>query len=190
MILPTNLNRPSFQKVFQQKTDNAAGRKRKNNIRNSHILKVSQKNMFVKTKILTNRLQSDIIDNYNSMVTLLVGFEKFLDRLNRDKDEFLFFYIRKYWPRFITPNDLTIARFIIAGILFVLLFNFKHASSIVIIPLFFVGILTDLLDGSVARALGLITRTGEILDPIADRALIIPVAVYSLLADHKLLLVT
>mgnify|MGYP001566719931 CR=1 FL=1 len=54
--------------------------------------------------------------------------------------------------------------------------------------LFFFGALTDLLDGSVARGKNMITELGAILDPVADRIMIIPIAVYSLFGPHKWLL--
>jgi phosphatidylglycerophosphate synthase len=57
-----------------------------------------------------------------------------------------------------------------------------------IISLFCVGALTDLLDGSVARGLKKETKIGALLDPAADRILIIPIAIYSLFTDHKWLL--
>ena len=56
------------------------------------------------------------------------------------------------------------------------------------ISLFFVGIATDLLDGSVARGLNKVTKFGTMLDPIADRVLIFPIAVYSLFFSHRWLL--
>ena len=56
--------------------------------------------------------------------------------------------------------------------------------------LFIIGISTDLLDGSVARCLKRETKFGAMLDSIADRILIIPIAIYSLLHGHRWLLLT
>lgn len=112
---------------------------------------------------------------------LLENLEAWLERMDRLKDERLFTFIKTYWPRRITPNHLTFARIIIGLALFVLLFNFRNDNGYFILPLFFIGILSDFLDGPIARGLNMKTRTGEIMDPIADRVLIIPVAFYSLI---------
>ncbi|OGZ64600.1 MAG: hypothetical protein A3A98_03540 [Candidatus Staskawiczbacteria bacterium RIFCSPLOWO2_01_FULL_40_39] len=111
-----------------------------------------------------------------------------LEEVNEKKDQFLSLLIKPYWPRSITPNHLTYARAAIGIFLFILLFNFKNTNGFLIIPFFFLGALTDLLDGSIARSLNMETKLGEIIDPIADRVLIFPVAVYSLIGENKWLL--
>lgn len=122
-----------------------------------------------------------------NMVEILHDAEAYLETLNRQKDELLFGFIKKYWPRQITPNHLTIVRIGIGLALFYLLFFVREENSIIILPLFFAGILTDLLDGAIARCLKMETRFGIIVDPVADRIIIIPVAIYSLLANPLLL---
>ena len=112
----------------------------------------------------------------------------FLEKLDHYRDEFLFVFIKPYWPSKITPNAITIVRIVIGVLLFTLLFFFKIEDKILIISLFFFGVLTDLLDGSVARGKNMVTELGAMLDPVADRIIIITIAVYSLFESHKWLL--
>ena len=114
--------------------------------------------------------------------------KSFLERLDHFRDEILFVFIKPYWPRKITPNKITTVRIIIGVLLFILLFFFKIENKILIISLFFFGVLTDLLDGSVARGKNMVTELGAMLDPVADRIIIITIAVYSLFESHKWLL--
>ena len=122
----------------------------------------------------------------NTYIDQLAGY---LEQLHGQKDQFLFQFVKPYWTRKIMPNHLTIARMIIGFLLFILLFNYKIATAVLILPLFFIGVTTDLLDGVVARAFNEETKLGKILDPLADRALILPVAIYSLFNNSLLLFV-
>lgn len=112
----------------------------------------------------------------------------FLEKLDHYRDEILFVFIKPHWSRKITPNKITTVRIIIGVLLFVLLFFFKIENKILIISLFFFGVITDLLDGSVARGKNMVTELGAMLDPVADRIIIITIAVYSLFESHKWLL--
>ncbi len=112
----------------------------------------------------------------------------FLERIDHFRDELLFLFIKPYWPRKVSPNYLTYARIVIGLLLAVLLFFFNIENRILIISLFCVGALTDLFDGSVSRGLNKVTEFGAMLDPIADRILIIPIAFYSLYKSQKWLL--
>ncbi|MBI2049846.1 MAG: CDP-alcohol phosphatidyltransferase family protein [Candidatus Staskawiczbacteria bacterium] len=112
----------------------------------------------------------------------------FLEKLDRLRDEVLFVFIKPYWSNKITPNKITTVRIIIGVLLFILLFFLRIENKTLIISLFFLGVLTDLLDGSVARAKNMVTELGAMLDPAADRIIIITIAVYSLFENHKWLL--
>ena len=68
-------------------------------------------------------------------------------------------------------NALTFLRILIAIIIFALLYTNNYYFLAFI--LFFVAGLTDYLDGYLARKYNASTQIGEILDPIADKILII-----------------
>ncbi|MBI3631379.1 MAG: CDP-alcohol phosphatidyltransferase family protein [Candidatus Staskawiczbacteria bacterium] len=114
----------------------------------------------------------------------------FLEKIDRYRDEVLFVFIKPYWPRKITPNAITAVRIIIGVLLFILLFFFKIENKTLITSLFCLGVMTDLLDGSVARGKNMITELGAMLDPVADRIIIITIAVYSLFQPHRWLLLS
>jgi len=122
------------------------------------------------------------------MRKFLDGLKNFLERLDHLRDELLFLFIKPYWPRKITPNQITWVRVAIGLLLFVLLFFFGIENKALIISLFVVGVLTDLFDGSVARGLNKVTEFGAMLDSTADRILILPIAIYSLMESNKWLL--
>lgn len=110
------------------------------------------------------------------------------EKIDGLRDQLLFLFIKPYWPRWLTPNQLTFARILISLCILVLLFYYENDNKILIIALFAIGAITDLLDGSIARGLDKETKLGIILDPIADRFLIIPIAFYSLFPSEKFLL--
>ena len=111
-----------------------------------------------------------------------------LEKLDYRRDQILFYFINKFWPRWLVPNYLTYARLIIGILLFVLLFYYGIEDKTLIVTLFIIGILTDLFDGSVARCLKMESKFGAFIDPPIDRLLIIPIAIYSLISSHHWLL--
>lgn len=123
------------------------------------------------------------------MKNFLNDLKSFLEKIDGFRDNVLFAFIKPYWPRQITPNHLSIARIFIGVYLFILLFYYNNTNQILIISLFCIGAFSDMLDGSIARALDKETKIGKVLDPVADRILIIPIAVYSLLSSHIWLLI-
>ena len=123
------------------------------------------------------------------MKSFIYDLKSFLEKADGLRDKVLFIVIKPYWPRNILPNHLTAIRIIIGITLFVLLF-YENSNKILIISLFCIGAVTDLLDGSVARALNEETKVGAMLDSAADRILIIPIAIYSLFNSHRWLFLT
>jgi phosphatidylglycerophosphate synthase len=119
---------------------------------------------------------------------ILDALKHFLEKIDHYRDEVLFLFIKPFWPRKITPNHITYTRVAVSIILFALLFFFGIENKILIVSLFCLGALTDLFDGSVARGLNKVTEFGATLDPLADRLLILPIAVYSLYRFDKWLL--
>ncbi len=67
------------------------------------------------------------------------------------------------------PNLLSLARLIAAPYLFWLLW--KHDFGAALVVMFLAG-LTDAFDGYLARRMQVSSRTGEVLDPIADKVLL------------------
>jgi phosphatidylglycerophosphate synthase len=122
------------------------------------------------------------------MKKILDNLELFLKSLDHYKDELLFLFIKPYWPRKIIPNHITYVRVFLGILLFILLFFFRVEDKLLVISLFCIGVLTDLIDGAVARGLDKVTEFGAMLDSTADRIIILPIAVYSLYESHKWLL--
>lgn len=124
----------------------------------------------------------------DKMKNFIFNVETLGKKVNDARDRILFIFIKPYWPRTITPNHITYIRAYVGILLFILLFFFKIENNTLIVSLFFIGALTDLIDGSVARGTNRVTELGAMLDPVADKILIIPIAVYSLLALYPWLL--
>ena len=122
------------------------------------------------------------------MKSIINIFKTFLEKLDSLRDKLLFLFIKPYWPRKITPNHLTWFRVFISVLLFVLLFWFEIENKALIVTLFALGAISDLLDGSVSRGLNRVTDFGAMLDPLADRLLLLPIAFYSLYHFQKWLL--
>ena len=67
------------------------------------------------------------------------------------------------------PNKLTVAR-VIAVPFFIIAFLMGYYAAALVI--FIAASVTDLLDGKIARARGLVTNFGKIMDPLADKILV------------------
>ncbi len=70
------------------------------------------------------------------------------------------------------PNILTIIR-ITLTIIFIFIYMISEQSKILLIIIFLIASVTDFLDGMLARLLKSESLIGELLDPIADKLLII-----------------
>ena len=70
-------------------------------------------------------------------------------------------------------NLLTVARILLIPVCVVLLANPTPDRSLAAALVFIVAAVTDLLDGYVARRTGQITTLGKLLDPIADKLLVL-----------------
>jgi len=119
---------------------------------------------------------------------IINDFKNFLEKIDSYRDKILFLFIKPYWPRKITPNQVTWIRVFISIILFILLFWFNVENKLLIVSLFGLGALTDLIDGPIARGTNQVTEFGAMLDSTSDRLLILPIAFYSLYQHNKWLL--
>ena len=70
------------------------------------------------------------------------------------------------------PNWLTLTRILILPLLVLFLLQGSPASRAIAATIFIAAALTDCLDGYLARKHGQITPLGELLDPVADKLLI------------------
>jgi CDP-diacylglycerol--glycerol-3-phosphate 3-phosphatidyltransferase len=70
------------------------------------------------------------------------------------------------------PNLLTLGRIVLIPAFLMVLHQGSRLASFVAASLFIVAGLTDVVDGFLARRLGLITVVGKFLDPIADKLLV------------------
>jgi len=71
------------------------------------------------------------------------------------------------------PNQLTVARCILTAI-FVALLSYQHVYSYALGYVVFVAAaITDYYDGKIARERNLVTNFGKLLDPVADKVLMV-----------------
>ena len=72
------------------------------------------------------------------------------------------------------PNKLSLTRiFLIPVFIFLYLAPFIPYGKIIATAVFIIAALTDMLDGKIARKYNLVTNLGKLLDPIADKLLVI-----------------
>ena len=70
------------------------------------------------------------------------------------------------------PNIITVARILLAPVVFALLFVPSFTARFVGWILFLIAAFSDLWDGYLARKHGWISDFGKLLDPIADKLLL------------------
>lgn len=70
------------------------------------------------------------------------------------------------------PNILTMLRIVLVPFFVVLLWQDTTGGRLGALAVFLVAALTDKLDGSIARARGIVTNFGKIADPFADKMLV------------------
>jgi CDP-diacylglycerol--glycerol-3-phosphate 3-phosphatidyltransferase len=96
------------------------------------------------------------------------GFQKRIDHII----EVLFL---GFIPRSVTPNQVTALRFVMIPFVCWFLLSDQLAVGLV---LFAIAASTDFIDGAMARTRNQITEVGKIIDPIADKLLILTVMLY------------
>ena len=83
------------------------------------------------------------------------------------------------------PNALTVIRIMLVPVLVVALLGNTPAGDVLAAVVFVLASLTDFIDGRLARARDSVTTFGKLMDPLADKLLIIA-ALISLVSLHRL----
>jgi CDP-diacylglycerol--glycerol-3-phosphate 3-phosphatidyltransferase len=83
------------------------------------------------------------------------------------------------------PNILTVLRIMLVPVLVVALLGDTSSGDILAAVVFALASVTDFIDGYLARARGSITNFGKLMDPLADKLLIVA-ALISLVSLHRL----
>ena len=78
-------------------------------------------------------------------------------------------------PPSIQPNTITLIRFILIPFVYLLLKGHQFDWALM---LFVIAVCTDFIDGTMARTRDQITDTGKIIDPVADKLLILAVLLF------------
>ncbi len=71
------------------------------------------------------------------------------------------------------PNVLTVLRIMLVPVLVVALLGNTPAGDVLAAVVFALASLTDFIDGYIARASGSVTTFGKLMDPLADKLLIV-----------------
>lgn len=72
-------------------------------------------------------------------------------------------------PKWISPNQLSVVRLLLVPVVLWLIFERHYPAALLI---FAISVLTDSLDGAIARSRHQITKLGIALDPLSDKLLI------------------
>ena len=71
------------------------------------------------------------------------------------------------------PNLISASRIVITPVIIILMFKGSLAASLIALLLFIAAAISDYWDGKLARELGVGSRLGKFLDPLADKVLIL-----------------
>ncbi len=82
--------------------------------------------------------------------------------------------MNKIWT---IPNALTIARICMVPVAVIFTYENRPPYSILTIVILIMAIVTDVLDGRIARSRNQVTNIGKLLDPIADKLVVISVMI-------------
>ena len=81
----------------------------------------------------------------------------------------------RFIPYSVKPNQVTVVRFLLIPVIYWLLTQNEFGFALII---FIIAASTDFIDGAMARTRNQITDVGKVIDPIADKLLIITVLAY------------
>ena len=87
--------------------------------------------------------------------------------------------IQENWVN--APNIITISRLVLSVVLFALISLWQgDGCGIAAAILFAIAVLTDAIDGYLARKYNLVTQLGRILDPLADKIIVLGTFIFLL----------
>lgn len=82
------------------------------------------------------------------------------------------------------PNVLTLARILLIPVFIILFVHPTPDQSLAAAIIFAVAAVTDMLDGYIARRTGQVTKLGKLLDPIADKLLVLSALILLMNVDR------
>lgn len=82
------------------------------------------------------------------------------------------------------PNLLTLARILLIPVFIILFVNPTPDQSVAAAFVFTIAAVTDMLDGYIARRTGQVTKLGKLLDPIADKLLVLSALILLMNVDR------
>ncbi|MBH0201874.1 MAG: CDP-diacylglycerol--glycerol-3-phosphate 3-phosphatidyltransferase, partial [Nitrospira sp.] len=82
------------------------------------------------------------------------------------------------------PNLLTLVRILLIPVFIILFVNPTPHQSLAAAIVFTVAAVTDMLDGYIARRTGQVTTLGKLLDPIADKLLVLSALILLMNVDR------
>ena len=89
------------------------------------------------------------------------------------------------FPRSALPNIITVARIVLAPVVFFLIFVPTFTARLAAFVLFLIAAVSDLWDGYLARKHGWISNFGKLVDPIADKLLLVATFVPFYVLSHR-----
>ena len=102
------------------------------------------------------------------------GLDRFFDIGGKDEPQEV---STRIWT---VPNLLSLARILVLPVIVIDLLGGRFLRALILLAIFAA---TDWLDGYVARRFDQVTRLGQLLDPISDRALFVAVGIGFVLGD-------
>lgn len=82
------------------------------------------------------------------------------------------------------PNALTLFRFVLIPVYLWAFYGVSSEHKVVALLILLLAGMTDVLDGYIARKNGTVTQTGQLLDPLADKLLMVAV-LFSLIQSQR-----
>lgn len=96
-------------------------------------------------------------------------------KVQKTIDSFIDKIFLRFIPHTVKPNQVTVVRFVLIPIIYFFLLINRLDIALVI---FVIAASTDFIDGAMARTRNQITDLGKIIDPVADKLLILTVLLY------------